>query len=78
MSIANRLKKLEQIRGAASQGACIAVVRGNTDAETESNRAEAQAAYKATHPDWKPSRYDFYLIVDSECKEMLEHIADRL
>ena len=78
MNIASRIKKLEQLRG-RGETACLVIVQGATDEETEINRAEAQAEYKATHPSWEPSRYDFYIMVKSEReKEALERAAERL
>jgi hypothetical protein len=78
MNIANRIKKLEQVHG-GGETACLVIVQGATDEETEINRAKAQAEWKATHPEWEPSRYDFYIMVKSEHeKETLERIAERL
>ena len=78
MNLEHRIKKLEQVHG-GGETACLVIVQGATDEETEINRAKAQAEWKATHPEWEPSRYDFYIIVNSEhVKEQLERCADRL
>ena len=80
MSIANRIKKLEQrpeadkpgvtivyVRDAQSEAeAAEAVKRGDTVIEYVPAKERAIAEYKALHPDWEPSSKDSYLCCVSE------------
>jgi hypothetical protein len=77
MSIANRIKKLEQRPEAEKPGATIIYVYdGKSKTEAEAAEQKAITEYRTKHPDWEPSWKDFYIHVENEhTKELVERIA---